>query len=419
MILPQAINPFLNALPSVVSLRAQIGEAIIQREGLIILTGAPGTGKTTLAETALDALASTPTFQSRIAGPPLSFEDLVGQILIDFGATSTEVLRGRTLEQISAHDRVLLLNRFLEEMPSSSRAIAIVDDAHQLSRGVLAQLRTLTNLQSSDGKLLQIVLIGDSKINALLKLPEVRQLQERIGRRCHLEPLKNEEVEQYCRQQLSEDPRWRQEGGGEAPVVSPQALRSLATLAKGRPGTLARLCDRLVDVALERHSDAIDRAAVIQAAKSLNVPVHVTERLQNPSIVGGLALTSIAAIAAVLWIARAPSSQPRPTGSTAVRAPAGPAPDASHNEAIVDRLPALDSFVIAVASFRSAQRASETAQELTNVQLPAFVRADREWHAVLVGPYLTVEEAREALDKIDSARFTDVRIQKAVASGKE
>jgi general secretion pathway protein A len=293
----------------------------------------------------------------------------------------------------------------------------IVDDAHQLSRGVLAQLRTLTNLQSDDGKLLQIVLIGDSKINAILKLPEVRQLDERIGRRCHLEPLTNEEVEQYCRQQLGEDTRWQRDGSGEPPDISPQALRSLATLSKGRPGTLNGLCDRLVDIALERHSGAIDRAAVIQAAKSLNVPVHFTDRLQN-SVVGGLALAAIAILAAVLWVARAPSSQPRPTGRTAVRTPAAPASDASRSEAIVDRLPVLDSFVIAVASFRSPQRASETAQELTNVQLPAFVRADREWHAVLVGPYLTVEEAREARDKIDPARFGDVRIQKAVAGVK-
>src|SRR5262245_24951260 len=168
MILSSAINPLLNSLPSVVSLRAQITEAILQREGLILLTGTPGTGKTTLAETALEALASTPTFQSRITGLPQTFEDLVGQIVIDFGATSAEALGGRTLEQMSAHDRVLLLNRFLEAVPSSSRAIVIVDDAHQLSRSVLAQLRTLTNLQSSDGKLLQIVLIGDSSINALL-----------------------------------------------------------------------------------------------------------------------------------------------------------------------------------------------------------------------------------------------------------
>src|SRR5262249_25766223 len=126
MILPNAINPVLDSLPSVVSLRAQIAEAILQREGLIVLTGTSGTGKTTLAETALDALASTPTFQSRIAGSPQTFEDLVGQILVDFGATSAEALGGRSLEQISGHDRVLLLNRFLVAMPSSSRAIVIV-----------------------------------------------------------------------------------------------------------------------------------------------------------------------------------------------------------------------------------------------------------------------------------------------------
>jgi general secretion pathway protein A len=419
MILVKVLNPLLNSLSSRVALRAQIRDSIIHREGLILLTGASGTGKTTLCETALEELASTPTFQSRIVEPPLTFEDLVGQILIDFGVSNGTGAGGNGLGQIGAHDRVLLLNRFLESMPSSSRAIVIIDDAHQLPRAVLAQLRSLTNLQSADGKLLQIILLGDTKIDNLLKLPEVRQLQERIGRRCHLEPLTDEEVERYFRQQLAEDSRWQQDGEGEAAVISPEAIRSLATLSKGFPGTLNRLCDRVVDVTLERSARTIDRAAVIQAAKSLEVPVGVAERFQNPTVMGGLALATVATIALIMWMARSPSSAPRSTPVTAVPAQAAPATDSSRSDAVVDRLPALDSFVIAVASFRSAQRANETAQELTNVQLPAFVRADREWHAVLVGPYLTVEEAREARDKIDSARFTDARIQKAVASVKE
>jgi cell division protein FtsN len=78
----------------------------------------------------------------------------------------------------------------------------------------------------------------------------------------------------------------------------------------------------------------------------------------------------------------------------------------------VGSLPATDSFVIIAASFRGQQLATEMAKELVNVNLPAFVRSDPPWYVVMVGPYLTVEEARSATARISSRDFPDARIQK-------
>src|SRR4029453_13692457 len=108
-----------------------------------------------------------------------------------------------------------------------------------------------------------------------------------------------------------------------------------------------------------------------------------------------------------------PSSSP-PQTSTPAPVPAAPNPGVASagSPPRVGQLPAPESFVIIAASFKGQQLATEMAKELVNLSLPAFVRSDPPWYIVMVGPYLTVEEARSATARISSRDFPGARIQK-------
>jgi general secretion pathway protein A len=429
-------------LPSRAAMRDEMAHAISSREGLIVLTGPAGVGKTMLVEAAVRALSTT-IHQSTTIDPPLTFQHLVGKVLLDFGAVAPTPTDRDPLAAMAPHERVLVLNRFLEAMPSPDRAIVVVDDAHLVAPAVLAQLRTLTNLQNAEGKLLQMILVGEASIDRQLESTEARQLKERIARRFRLDRLTKEEIVEYARQRIARDARW---SAGEPvdqldaaashdddpPPMDPTTVSALATLSRGIPATLNRLCDGIVETTSDGESHQLDRAIVIKAARNVDLPIPFPMRVDRGRALA-FAIAAIAIVGTLIFGfdrlgvgGRRPLTQApkRPTSSAPQPGTAAPpslrdappvpaAPASGRPELPRDRLPSADAFLVAVASFRSAQRANETAKELTDLELPAFVRDDGAWQAVLVGPYLTEDEAREARDKIDPARFGDLRIKKS------
>jgi hypothetical protein len=192
------------------------------------------------------------------------------------------------------------------------------------------------------------------------------------------------------------------------------------------------LCDGIVEIAGNGKSHQLDRAIIIKAAKNADLPIPFPMRFDRGRALA-VAMAAIAIIGALIFgfdrlgvggrrpLTQAPkrptSSAPQPVtaapGSPRDAAPVAASPAPGQPELPRDRLPAADAFLVAVASFRSAQRAGEAAKELTDLELPAFVRDDGAWYAVLVGPYLTVDEAHAARDKINPARFGDVSIKKS------
>jgi general secretion pathway protein A len=411
------------------SVQAQITDAILRGEGLIVLTGESGSGKTTLCRYLLQSL-SVPTFESFISattGPLLTSEDVLRRMLLDFRAGPGLASSPSAREALP--DLVARLNRFLQSMASGTRAILVLDDAHRAQPELLTQLRTLGNMQAGSEKLLQVILIGQPALESLFERPEAAKLEQRVARWCRLQPLITTEVAPYIRHKLAAG---RTESQSTS-LVAPAAMRIAAALSKGNPRTIDQLCDRAFQVAFEKRARRIGQVAMTEAAHRLNmeVPAAPAPPIKLKPVPIAMTAATIAVVLMGVWVVRSlsvgqpkslakpaatrvpPSSSP-PQTSTPAPLPAAPHPGVASagSSPRVGQLPATDSFVIIAASFRGQQLATEMAKELVNLSLPAFVRSDPPWYVVIVGPYLTVEEARSATARISSRDFPDARIQK-------
>ena len=164
--------------------------------GFILLTGEVGTGKTTVCRCLLDHLPENSEV-AFILNPKLTVEELLATICDEFGVSYPE---GNTSNKVF----VSAINNYLfNAHEKGKRAILIIEEAQHLSVDVLEQIRLLTNLETNQRKLLQIVLLGQPELRQLLVQPQLRQLNQRITVRYHLAPLLKEEVAAYVNHRLS------------------------------------------------------------------------------------------------------------------------------------------------------------------------------------------------------------------------
>ena len=167
----------------------QVWQAIRRKEGFIVLTGDIGTGKTTLCRTLLEQFDET-TFTALILNPFLSVEELLREVLLSFGVVSKDALKSGRLSTASKHELIRTLHDFLLSLvPLHGSAVLIIDEAQHLSPDVLEEIRVLSNLETNDQKLLQIVIVGQLNLLDVLHKAELRQLDQRISIRCSLKAL--------------------------------------------------------------------------------------------------------------------------------------------------------------------------------------------------------------------------------------
>jgi putative secretion ATPase (PEP-CTERM system associated) len=230
-------NPFnVNPDPRFLFLTRHTQEALacltygIQaRKGFVLLTGEVGTGKTTLLNKLLDWLRSQRVATAFIFNSRLNVPQLFDFIMADFGIACERRLKSHVL---------LRLNQFLlERYKAGETAVLIVDEAQNLSPGVLEEIRLLTNLETSTEKLLQIVLSGQPELEQKLNLPQLRQLRQRIMLRCRTHLLTEEETRAYIHQRL------RIAGSNGNPLFTTEALASVHQYARGIPRVINLLCD--------------------------------------------------------------------------------------------------------------------------------------------------------------------------------
>src|SRR5881392_1476723 len=195
--------------------------AVRRREGFVVVTGDIGTGKTTLCRALLEQL-DRKTFTALVLNPFLSEDDLLRLILQDFGVVSRDEIRRGRLAAISKQELIETLNEFLLSLlPLRAGALLIIDEAQNLPRQVLEQIRILSNLETDKEKLLQIVLVGQLNLKDLLRSPELRQLDQRVSIRYELKPLDAETVAAYVAHRLTIA------GGGQSVSFMPKALRQV------------------------------------------------------------------------------------------------------------------------------------------------------------------------------------------------
>jgi general secretion pathway protein A len=275
-------------------------QAIRRKEGFIVLTGDIGTGKTTSCRALLEQL-DTSVFTSLILNPFLSVEELLREVLLDFGVVSREGLRTSRISTASKHELISTLHQFLLSlMAIHGSAVLIIDEAQHLSMQVLEQIRIISNLETNESKLLQIVLVGQLGLLDVLAATEMRQLDQRISIRATLKALNREEVEAYIAHRL-----WVARGSTAVTFETP-ALDLVHAYTGGVPRIINLVCDRSLMQGAQMRVTKMTPAIIEEAAGSLGLRLMTTghpHRRKSDRIAPATSRYRIAMIVALVFAA--------------------------------------------------------------------------------------------------------------------
>ena len=204
---------------------------IRERKGFVQLTGEVGAGKTTLCRALLQELGNNFS-TALILNPVLTSDQLVKAVAMEFGLEVQGLDRLETIARI---------NEFLLDQVRKRRdAVLIIDEAQDLTDDLLEQVRLLSNLETDDRKLVQIVLMGQPELRERLNAYNLRQLRQRITVRYHLNPLSRSELAQYVHHRLQVS------GAKGAPYFTGPALWRVYRYSKGIPRLVNALCDKAI-----------------------------------------------------------------------------------------------------------------------------------------------------------------------------
>jgi general secretion pathway protein A len=227
---------------------------IRERKGFIQLTGEVGAGKTTLCRAMLEQLDGHYA-TALILNPVMSAVELVKAVAIEFG------LPVNGLDRL---DMLSVINQFLlQQAERGKESVLMIDEAQDLTDELLELVRLLSNFETDDRKLLQIVLLGQPELRDRLNNPRLRQLRQRITVRYHLPPLNRNEVNQYIHHRL------RTAGAKGAPYFTQPALWRVYRHSQGIPRLLNAICDKALLAGFVQQRENIDFHMVGRAVREL------------------------------------------------------------------------------------------------------------------------------------------------------
>lgn len=212
--------------------KAYMQYAIHRAEGFVMVTGKPGTGKTTLVNDLVDGLSQTRIVVATIVSTQLEADDLLRLVSCNFGLDVDAPNKAVVLQGLSVR-----LKRHHEE---GTRALLIIDEAQDLSASALEELRLLTNLQLNNQPLLQIFLVGQENLRDLVQKPSMEQVHQRLVAACHLESLNEEDTKSYVRHRL-ERVGWRDD-----PIIDEGVYSLVYQFSKGIPRRINLICSRFL-----------------------------------------------------------------------------------------------------------------------------------------------------------------------------
>lgn len=228
--------------------------------GFIEITGEVGTGKTTALRTLLNQLESESYRLAFIFNPSLSALELLRSINAEFGIESTVRSAG---ELLSA-----LYNFLLRENAAGRTVVLVIDEAQNLQPAVLEQIRMLSNLETETDKLIQIILVGQPELGAMLERTELRQLSQRITVRYHLRPMDFDDARAYIGHRLEVA------GSRTAGLFTPRAMKRIFRYSRGYPRLINILCDRSLLIGYTENSREITVSMVDMAIRELQRQVR-------------------------------------------------------------------------------------------------------------------------------------------------
>lgn len=255
--------------------------------GFVLLTGEIGAGKTTVCRCLLEQIPVSCDV-AYIFNPKLTVAELLSTICAEFGI---ECPPGNTSIKVY----IDCINAYLLDAHARGRhTVLIIDEAQNLSADVLEQMRLLTNLETNQRKLLQIILLGQPELATMLAQPELKQLAQRIIARYHLGPLTKQEVAAYVRHRL--------EVSGTQHQLFPATLMGrLYRLSGGIPRIVNVLCDRALLGAYVQGKERVDGKTLTQAAREVLHQPTAQRRIMTRPLLAGLALLVGTALAAALY----------------------------------------------------------------------------------------------------------------------
>ncbi|XOZ32155.1 AAA family ATPase [Halomonadaceae bacterium KBTZ08] len=222
--------------------------------GFVVLTGEVGTGKTTLCRRFLEEIPENVDI-ALVFNPKVSARELLATICLELGMPE---VRGHSIMEM-----INRLNDYLLQAHAKGRhTLVVIDEAQNLSVEVLEQVRLLTNLETSEKKLVQIALLGQPELATLLDSPRLRQLSQRITARYHLDQLSRRETDNYIAHRLSV-------AGQKGTIFSRRALAAVYRHSHGIPRLINLICDRSLLGAYTRNSLTINAATVRRAAREV------------------------------------------------------------------------------------------------------------------------------------------------------
>jgi general secretion pathway protein A len=228
---------------------------IHQRKGFIELTGEVGAGKTTICRKLLEELGDNYR-TALILNPCLNIDQLLQTICLELDL------------QVYGLDRVYYLqalNQFvLEQANAGHNVVVVIDEAQDLSDELLEQVRLLSNLETDQQKLLQIVLMGQTELRDKLAQPKLRQLRQRITVRYHLGPLNLSETAYYIQHRLT------LAGGNGRPRFEESAVKSVYQVSRGVPRLINAVCDKALLAGFVMQTDLLDKKVVKLAIEELD-----------------------------------------------------------------------------------------------------------------------------------------------------
>ena len=387
--------------------------------GFVLLTGEVGAGKTTVCRCFLEQIPEHCNV-AYIFNPKLTVGELLRSICDEFGVPHKPNVPG--VETVK--DYIDPLNASLLAAHAAGRnTVLIIDEAQNLEADVLEQLRLLTNLETNERKLLQIILIGQPELRTMVARPSLEQLAQRVIARFHLDALSPQETQQYIAHRLAV-------AGLRGPVpFSRRALRRVHVLSRGIPRRINLLCDRALLGAYAAGQHAVSKAIIERAAREVFgtlPPTRVASGARSPLprwAVASMGLVAGAAmVAAAGWALGVRPALKAPGAAQAVGAGvAGPLGTASSAQAKLPQAkapaPALAASITLATPAAAGAAASAPGKSASTAPSTALAASDAPATAAtaVLGPASGLQQFLQAQSPGDASAWQALALAWGVA----
>jgi general secretion pathway protein A len=286
----------------------QLLYGINNREGFMLVTGQPGTGKTTLCRDLIEKLDHNKIHSALIFNPFLNAHEMLAALLGEFGISA--------VQHASRKELLDRLNQFLlAQLVLGKSCVAIFDEAQHLSTEFLEQIRVLSNLETDQEKLLQIVLVGQPELLDKIRTPGMAQLDQRVSIRCRLTYLDEQETDRYIHHRMNV-------AGARGQVrFDPKSISDIHRASNGVPRLINLVTDRALLAAYTEQSRDINAGHVkkaVQALRGEEPEIARTASAPPAAVVpsgrrSGWRVAVLAALVLILGVVGAAAWWPRPT----------------------------------------------------------------------------------------------------------